>query len=179
MTRFSFQQDRWVVSIGLLLAFLLAVNALADLATAILPAQLDDLRWRFGAFGLVTGQLTPLMIAWVLVLAVGVWWDRRWLLRLQAIVGLILLLGLVAGGVNFVLDAVSLRGELAETSRLGYDLAVSRAGGVTAIVALLLLMTTIAAWRAGGGRRAHRRPADAPIVGSRPVKPKETSPNEG
>lgn len=150
----------WLRAALLLFAVALVGNALADLATAVLPAQLDDPRWRFGAFGLVTGQVVPLLTALLVVMAIGVWMDARGAIRSLAVLSAAVLLLLMAGAGMFALDTIQLHGEVGGRMRRTFDLAVIKAAVVTLLGAAVLLSLTIGGWRAS---REHRRKEGEPL----------------
>ncbi len=146
---------RWIVPATVVFALLLLSHAAGAIVSGVLPSQVDDVRWRFGAFGIAAGQLLPLLAALILgmVLAGGQEWRRT--LRTLAILALTGFLILSAGAINFGLDALTLYREVAFSARPGFILAVVRVALVSLVAGVLLLVLGVGGWR--GSRRAERR----------------------
>ncbi len=162
---------RWIVPATVVFALLLLSHAAGAIVSAVLPSQVDDVRWRFGAFGIAAGQLLPLLAALILgmVLAGGQEWRRT--LRTLAILALAGFLILSAGAINFGLDALTLYREVALSARPGFILAVLRVALVSLVAGVLLLVLGVGGWR--GSRRTGRlRETSPPVV----LRSAETAP---
>jgi len=156
---------RWMVPAGVVFVLLLLSHAGGAILAGILPTQADDVRWRFGAFGIAAGQLLTLLAALLLgmVLAGGQQWRRT--LRALAVLALVGVLVLSAGAINFGLDALTLYGEVSLSARPGFILAVIRVATIALVAGALLLVLGVGGWR--GTRRADRRRgggAPVPVV---------------
>ncbi len=160
---------RWLVPATVVFVLLLLSHAAGAIVSGILPSQVDDVRWRFGAFGIAAGQLLPLLAALILGMAMAGVESWRRTLRTLAILALIGFLILSAGAINFGLDALTLYREVALSARPGFILAVMRVALVSLVAGVLLLVLGVGGWR--GSRRTERRKAPpAPIV-HRPTPP--------
>ena len=159
---------RWMVpAVGVFVLFLLSHAAAAILA-GVLPAQADDVRWRFGAFGIAAGQLLPLLATLILAMALAGVHSWRRALRGLALLAFLGLLVLSAGAINFGLDALTLYREVALSARPGFILAVIRVAVVSLMAGVLLLVLGVGGWR--GSRPERRRAPPVPIV-HRPTPP--------
>lgn len=160
---------RWIVPAALGFALLLLSHATGAILAGVLPSQVDDVRWRFGAYGIIAGQLLTLMAALFLVMALAgaQHWGR--ILRGLATLAFLGFLVLSAGAVNFGLDALTLYREVALSARPGFILAVSRVALISLVTGVLLLVLAVGGWR--GSRRAERRKGGPVPIVPRPVSP--------
>lgn len=162
---------RWIVPAAAVFVLLLLSHAGGAILAGILPSQVDDVRWRFGAYGIVAGQLLPLVAALFLGMALAGVQNWRRTLRAQAILVLVGFLVLSAGAINFGLDALTLYREVALSARPGFILAVIRVAVLSLVAGLLLLVLGVGGWR--GSRRTGRlRETSPPVV----LRSAETAP---
>ena len=151
-----------------LIAAVLFVLPIMDIAIGLLPLQTDNIRWRVGVIALGTGALAlpiiALFIAYITAYARGHRRMQYFLVASSALASLVLL----ALVVLFTLDTLQLRNEVAETGRKLYD-RVSLKG----IMAQVILVVTLAMMAVGGWRtsratardlRREKRGEAAPIV---------------
>lgn len=160
---------RWIVPATVVFVLLLLSHAGGAIVSGVLPSQLDDVRWRFGAFGIAAGQLLPLLTALILGMALAGVENWRRTLRTLAILALTGFLILSAGAINFGLDALTLYREVALSARPGFILAVMRVALVSLVAGVLLLVLGVGGWR--GSRRTERRRAPPVPIVQRPTPP--------
>jgi hypothetical protein len=92
-----------------LVAAMLVLFPLIDLATAALPINIRSVQWRFGIVGLLSGGLVTPILGILLALVIAVLADRKLALRILGILaafgGAMILLSLPL----FILDAIQMR----------------------------------------------------------------------
>lgn len=122
------------------LAFLYLFLSLVDYLAYIWPLTPGQVNWRYGAIGLVGGfLLTPLM-GLVLLLLVAGYLEHRGVRVLTGVLSGTLAIILLLGTMLFLLDALQMRGTIAEAARPSFD-------GTTAKAVLKMVSGAIcAAW---------------------------------
>jgi hypothetical protein len=152
-------RGRTVVGILLPVAVLLIVSPALDLIAALLPVRLDEVSWRFGAYGLITNSLvTPILgLAIILVLSDYQGWSRT--SAITAGVCAVLTLLLIGGFALFVLDYIQLRQAVGRAARGPYDSAAFKAMLVAAAEAGAVLWMAVTAFQArtADAAQGHRR----------------------
>ena len=162
MSRNSIEISPWATRALYLFGAVLIVMPLLDLGSTVLPARPGDFSWRYGVLGLMAGYLHTPMIGLVLMLAVGWWEGRSWVLRLGGILSMAASVGLLAVMAVFALDVLQMRGMRPEEVQ-----SVVLAGGAIQELKYLTAALVLAPLGYGSFRTAahlHRRgqaPAEA------------------
>jgi len=134
---------------------LLIIAAVSEPALQIWPFRLGEVRWRFGAVGLMSGAVLGVMFGLVWIMAVAAMLEHRRTLRTASVVCLVmaLVLSLVAG--FFVLDFLQVRSSVNPDFRGALDLTVLRAMAVLGLSIPAAVGLGIGGWRS---TRAAGRP---------------------
>ena len=149
-------------------ALLLVFVPLVDIALRSMAAEVGSLQWRFGAVGLVFGNLGTIILGLSLAGAIAAATENRTLLRVIGAVSLVLAVVLLALLALFALDAVQVRRLVAVPAKRGVLL--SSAGAMfSALFATVALgvggRAALKASRAAGETAARRtKAAPAPLV---------------
>ncbi len=101
-----------------------------EAATSLYPAHLESVHWRFGAFGLLAGRITSVLVADLfLVLAL---WSREDPRAVRAWAWIHLTLGVFAILVTplFVLDALQIRATVQSAALVSFYLGSARVAGL-------------------------------------------------
>lgn len=134
-----------------LVALLLIFVPALDFWSTISPTHWDEVRWRFGVFGILSGFfLTPLFGA-VLAMALAAMMEHRRMQLLFAACNTLVGLGVLGAIVIFILDTVQIRGQLEPGSVGAFDAVFLRTGAKLLIGALTFL------WLARAGVRSFRK----------------------
>lgn len=135
---------------------LLMLTAVSEPALQIWPFRLGEVRWRFGAVGLMSGAVVGTLfgLAWVMVIAALL--DHRRTLRAMSVVCMVMALVVSLVAIAFGLDFLQVRNSVNPTYRGALDLTVLRA------MAVLGLSIPAAAGLAIGGWRSSRATGRAP-----------------
>jgi hypothetical protein len=110
-----------------LVALMLAILPLMELGSAIGSFLPGDLRWRFGAVGLVSGSIAGVVLGLFLAVVAAHLLQHRWALRVLSIaagIAAFLFLCLIA---LFTLDALQVRGQVQPQALRSFAIASFRA----------------------------------------------------
>jgi hypothetical protein len=171
---FSDNAQRYIKAL-LPVALLLMIVPLVDISLRTMAVEAGSLQWRFGAVGLLFGNLGTVILGLSLAGAIAVVTENRGLLRAIGAISLVLALVLVALLALFALDAVQIRRLVAVPAKR--QVLLSSAG---AMFSALFGVVTLAV----GGRaalkssRAAATPAErrtkaapSPLVAAQPAAP--------
>jgi hypothetical protein len=159
-----------LVSLGYLVAGIMILFPILDLAANLWPFQPTRANWRYGTYGLMSGYLLTVVLGFALAVAIGAWARQRGLVRiigaLSALTGILLLAVTVVN----VLDTLQIRGTLPDDALTQFHIGSGKALVKNGIVTLSLLWIGWAGWRAAGqeaARADEKRPKDQkPLVGA-------------
>lgn len=143
---------------------LLIIAAVSEPALQIWPFRLGEVRWRFGAVGLMSGAVLGVMFGLVWIMAVAAMLDHRKTLRTASVVCLVmaLVLSLVAG--FFTLDFLQVRSSVNPNFRGALDLTVLRAMAVLGLSIPAAVGLGIGGWRSTrAAGRPHAGKADREV----------------
>jgi hypothetical protein len=147
-----------------LIALLLIVFPLVDVAANVWPPRLGDLQWRFGTVGLLAGFiLTPLLGMLVAVAAAAIRGDRVFQ-RFVALLNLALALVLSVMFVVFALDWLQVRTTIPPSGHGTIDVGSVKALVRYAGVALALAWLGVMGWRVSRQSGGRSRRAKAPLI---------------
>lgn len=148
---------------GYLFALLLVVFPLGDLVVNVWPPRVDELQWRYGTLGLLSGfWLTPLFGLALAAVCASLLEHRR-TQRTLAILSLVAVFVLSGLGVLFTLDWLQLRPSIPAEGKASMDVGSVKALVKHGGVAVLLAWFGIAGWRASRPD-PRNRPPTAPLV---------------
>lgn len=146
---------------------LLIVAAVSEPALQIWPFRLGEVRWRFGAVGLMSGAVLGTIFGLVWIMAVAAVLDHRRTLRTTAVVCLAMALVLAVVAVFFGLDFLQVRSGVNPNYRGALDLTVLRAMAVLGLSILTATWLGIGGWRStrlAGRPHAGKAARDAGLV---------------
>jgi len=179
-------QSRHLAAPTYLVAFALTIIPIFDEMMKFLPLRVEDPRWRFGAFGVMSNALllsvTGLLIAFV---ATAVFEHARFRRILGILTGLAAVV-ITGGWILFVLDAVQVRNAVVPAAALAFKVASTSASVKSLIAVVTLASLTLASFRMprtasskpsrgntmiiGGGRATQAAPVNGREVAT-PVEP--------
>ncbi len=107
----------WALRGLYLLALIITVSPLLDLAAVVWPLRPGELLWRYGALGLAAGHLLNLALGLALVMAVAYGQEHRRLLWLAGLASVVLSALILSAMAIFALDLVAVRALRAEELR--------------------------------------------------------------
>jgi hypothetical protein len=137
---------------------------LVEVLANLWPYKLTTPMWRFGAVGAVTGVLTPMMIGFVLLVAVALLAEDRVFLWLFAIVGAVVAIIVAGSLIVFLLDALQTRSQVRDDGVHRFDFATVLAAARVAFVSAGSAMLAFAAY-AGLNRKTRTAGQGAPATG--------------
>jgi cytochrome bd-type quinol oxidase subunit 2 len=91
------------------LAVLLIVNPAIDFVAGVQPLSFDNLQWRFGAVGLLSGFILTPLLGIVLAIGVAHYAEHYVVQRILAVLNVLTALGFLMLLVLFVLDVLQLK----------------------------------------------------------------------
>jgi hypothetical protein len=154
-------------------ALLLIFVPLVDIGLRSMAAEAGSLQWRFGAVGLLFGNLGTIILGLSLAGAIAVVTENRTLLRVIGAVSLVLALSLIALLALFALDAVQVRRLVPVPAKRGVLLSSAGAMFSALFAAVALGLGGRAALKASrvAGETAPRRTkaAPSPLVATPPA----------
>lgn len=133
---------------------LLVLASVSEPALQIWPFRVGELRWRFGAVGLMSGAVLGVAFGLVWIMAVAALLDHRRTLRAASVVCMAMAVALSAVAVLFGLDFLQVRSSVNPDFRGALDLTVLRAMAVIGLSIPAALGLGIGGWRST--RRAGR-----------------------
>ena len=146
---------------------LLILGAVSEPLLQIWPVQLGEVRWRFGAVGLLSSAVLGVLFGLVWIMAVAALLDHRRTLRAAAVANMALALVLTAVVLLFGLDFLQVRSTVNPEFRGALDMTVLRALVVLGLSIPTALGIGIGGWRstrAGGRQRSANAARDAGLV---------------
>lgn len=151
------------------LGLLLCLAPMLDLAAGVGSINPNEVPWRFGALGLLSGALVLPMVGLGLLLVASVLLEQAWLTRTIGIAALLLTVVALALLVVFGLDALQMRAQIRQEAKRPFDLASIKAMASYAMESVVALTLGIQALKlartAAAGKRG--RKAAAPLVVSK------------
>ncbi len=129
------------------LAFFLIVAPATDALIGLLPFKPEQMRWRVGAIGLVSGTMVFPMLGFFIALGAAHFLEHRWTrLILGGLCGLMaLVLGLAL--IPFALDALQIRPEIASGGKPTYDIATAKGFTTLAMEAVVFSLLSFTSFR--------------------------------
>lgn len=146
---------------------LLIIAAVSEPILQIWPFRLGEVRWRFGAVGLMSGAVLGTIFGLVWIMAVAAILDHRRTLRAGAVVCLLMAVVLAAVAVFFSLDFLQVRSSVNPNFRGALDLTVLRAMAVLGLSILAATGLGIGGWRStrvSGRTQSGKAPREAGLV---------------
>lgn len=179
----SSSQQRTLLSIATVAAWVVLLNIMAEFAIQIWPLKWGELNWRVGASGLLIDAFVKTIPAQIVLWFAAAATDSRKALRVYGIIALVLALVTVVTLGFFALDAVQLRATLPQNVKGTFLKVALRAGlmgtlltglFITAFVRGNKVLKSAGASRAGG-RAAESE--DGMLMIARPAAPAAPRPN--
>jgi hypothetical protein len=133
---------------------LLIVGATSEPAIQIWPLRLDEVRWRFGTAGLISGAMVGVMLGVVWLMVIAALLGHRRVLRGISVFCLFLAVFLAAVSVGFGLDFLQVRASVNPNVRGALGMTVLRAMVVLALSIPIAVGLGIGGWKST--RRATR-----------------------
>ncbi len=134
---------------------LLILTAVSEPAMQIWPFRFGEVRWRFGAVGLMSGAVVGVLFGLVWIMAVAAMLDHRRTLRTASVLCGVMGVVLTAVAFAFALDFLQVRNSVNPNFRGALDMTVLRAMAVLALSIPASLGLGIGGWRS---TRASGRP---------------------
>lgn len=126
---------------------LLIVASVSEPALQVWPFRLGEVRWRFGAVGLMSGAVVGVLLGLMLIMAVAAILDHRRTLRAASVVCMVMALVLALVAVAFGLDFLQVRSTVNPNFRSGLDLTVLRAMAIIGLSIPAAVGLGIGGWR--------------------------------
>jgi hypothetical protein len=140
-----------------LIASLMLLIPLLEIAINAWPPKIHDPGWRFGLIGLSAGVSTGTLLALLIIYFVGVFADERPAIWLVALVSALMVLIFVGASGAFVLDALQMRAQLEPSLQDRYNV---QSGWVFAKICLAVLGAAVLSVSAFRAARSVRRNPD-------------------
>jgi hypothetical protein len=148
-----------------LLGVVLLLFPLLDAVLATWPPRAGSVEWRFGALGFLSRALITPLLGLVIVYAVALLLEHRFVQRVVAIGSGVLASVAGIAIVLLALDALQLRGRVGGDAANAFDASWLIALAKYGTAALLWTVLAFSAWRASRGRRP--RPPTS-LIGTAP-----------
>lgn len=148
------------------LGLLVLLDQVTGILTTAWPFRPDQLQWRYGAYGLVTARLSPLLLADLLLVA-GTLLAGGWPSRLVVgVLNAVLALALLGGAGLFALDAIQMNPLLPLAGRQAAWVGGARAGVFGVAAGLVLAWVAVTLLRTARRESPTKRGARPLIVAS-------------
>lgn len=136
------------------IGFLMLIDQAAAIIAPLMPFQLGNPQWRFGAFGMAMGHTSTVLFADTLIVVAAVGLEHRAWLRTWGAIHL--LMAAVVGVLTaiFLLDGVQVRAQVQPAGRTPILLNTARVGLLSIFVMAVSIWLMVFAWRST--RRASR-----------------------
>lgn len=155
--------QKFAVSIYLV-ALLCMLAPPLDLAFSLPSIDVSNVRWRFGAIGLVTGAAVLPLVGLLLALITAVASGHRWMYRIFAGLGVLGALLLTAALGLFALDSLQVRGSVTPNALRRFDLTVAKAA-ITQVAQIVILGVVLWTSMRAARRSGRVAKASAPSEG--------------
>lgn len=146
-------QQRQFATPSYLVAFTLVLIPIADVMMQVLPLRLQDPKWRFGFFGLMSNALMVPLVGLLIAFTVASMLDQRLVLRVLGVASIVWAVVFVGLFVVFALDALQVHNDVKANFQTAF-----KVNSATAAVKALLGIVTLATFGAGGIRTARAMP---------------------
>jgi len=158
--------DRHVLAVPTyLVAFSLACIPPFDAAMQLLPLQIGQPRWRFGAFGLVSNAFMLTLAGFLVAFVASAVFEHR---RTHRVLGFVALFGAIlttVGLLLFALDALQVQRDVTVAARLAFRVASITAAAKATLAIVTLFAAARASRRTGDATRARVvQPPDGLLV---------------
>lgn len=157
------RSHRFLALAAYLIGAALILVPLGDAALSISPLRVGEVRWRFGAVGMLANAFLLPNAGMLLLLATAIAYGHMWFRRTIGIVAFVGL-GLTLLGITvFALDAIQLQATVPPEVRRQLWVAAGSAGVKLVLETVILLaigLAGVAAWRT----RASKNPDVAPLL---------------
>ncbi len=153
-------------------AYLVALSLMfippIDTVAQVLPVRPNDVRWRFGFFGLISNALMLSLTGLLIACIVAALFEHRRTQRVLGAGALVALFALLAGVAAFALDTLQVAGTLNPQARLAFRIATATAFVKALIGALTLAGFAWASFKAPRGVRHSKSSKGGPslIIGT-------------
>ncbi len=145
--------QRRLGQLGYVLAILLVVYPFMDLAANIWPWKLDQVGWRYGSYGILSGYfMTPLM-GLMLAMGVALALDHVRTARVMAVLAWVVAVAFFAVTVVYAFDALQVRATVPAEARTRFGVGTVKAVVKNVISAFVLLWVGWVGFRARGAQR--------------------------
>jgi hypothetical protein len=145
-------------------AALVGIDQAAELAASLVPFRIGEVQWRFGAYGLVIGRVTTLVLVDGMVLLAAAGRGHAGVLRAWGVLHFLLAALIVPGLFLFALDALELRRAVRPEAELTLLVASARAAAVAAAAAVYAIVVGVVAFRAARPLGAGAGAASKPVL---------------
>jgi len=135
---------------GYPIALLLIVVPMLNALPQLVPASIGSAEWRYGAVGIVVGNVVTPILGLSIASAAALVARQRVVLKVISLAFLVLALGLVLGGIAF------LAGVGAVAAHIGENMAAAFRAATARTVVIGLLAAVASGWLGVGGWRAAR-----------------------
>jgi len=157
---FNLQDDAPVRRSLLTLVLLLIVVPFVQAGSQILPLQLTNIQWRFGAANALSSVLMLPFVGLTLLLVMSRMLESRGMSRTVGIVAAIFTLGLMASLGLFALDAMQLKAIVNSRMMDAFETTTVRVGAVSGLFCLAFAVLTLSAFQSPASRLVGRTKGD-------------------
>lgn len=152
-------QSRTLFSAGYVVAFLMATFALLDLFGRLFPLRAADTSWRIGAVGIVSLNMTTLLLALLVTCLTAYHLQHRRTLRTLSVLSLLAAFIAFLVLPLFALDVLELRRLVRADGKGTFDVAMGRAALTILLTACALAWIGVGSWKATVVRSARKSTA--------------------
>jgi hypothetical protein len=146
-------KNRHLVGVAYMVAGVLVLFPLVDLAANLWPFDAGRVNWRYGGYGLASGFLLTVLLGTALAVATAVVAGHRTAGRVLGALSGVAGLALLVAAAIYVLDAMQIWPTVPEEARDQFGIGTGKALFKNGIVALGLAWTGVAGWRARAAGR--------------------------
>ena len=175
---FSSTQQRTLLSIATVAAWVLLLNIMAEFAIQIWPLKFGELNWRVGSAGLLIDAFVKTLPAQIVLWFAAAATDARKTLRIYGFIALLLAIVTVVVLGFFALDAVQIRATLPQNAKgvfLKVALRAALVGGLLSVLFILAfvrvnsVLKSLGVARGSGARQSESE--DGMLLVARPGAP--------
>lgn len=142
-----------------LIAFMLAILPVFELGASVASFEPGDLRWRFGAVGLISGIIPGVSMGLFMAIAGAYFFRHPWTLRVLSVLTVLLALTLLALLGTFTLDALQVRNEVVPQAVKAFTTASIRAVLSIGVGTVVLAVLGFTGFRLASRQRLATRPS--------------------
>jgi len=137
-------------------ALMVLIDQSSELVASMYPFRTSDVQWRFGAYGLIVGRTTTMVLVDIMLIVAAAGLRHRLVVRAWGLLHFLVAATILVGLTMFVLDALELRRVVRPEAATTVQLAAGRAALVALVAVVYCVWVGIAAFKGSRPESAAR-----------------------